>query len=126
MSICTEQETKIGTVDLEFTCKLDDTQLFYQNALIKYVEESATRYIAILHILSNQGYELAEALLKQSEDVDILSGLFLQYRELEANSRSLFQAYVSGDTGSIENFLIDFPVPSNISKKTSSVLFSAK
>ena len=108
MTICPKQDTKIGTVDLELTCKLDDTQLFYQNALIKYVEESATRHIAMLHILSNQGYELATALLKQSEDVDILSGLFMQYRELEANSRSLFQAYVSGDTDSIKKFLIDF------------------
>ena len=108
MIVCAEQETKIGTVDLELTCKLDDTQLFYQNALIKYVEESATRHIAMLHILSNQGYELATALLKQSDDVDMLSGLFLQYRELEAKSRSLFQAYVSGDTGSIKNLLINF------------------
>ncbi len=108
MSICAEQETKIRTVDLELTCKLDDTQLFYQNALIKYVEESATRHIAMLHILSNQGYELAAALLQQSDDVDILSGLFLQYRELEAKSRSLFQAYVSGDAGRIKNFLINF------------------
>lgn len=108
MSICAEQDTKIRTVDLELTCKLDDTQLFYQNALIKYVEESATRHIAMLHILSNQGYELAAALLKQSDDVDMLSGLFLQYRELEAKSRSLFQAYVSGDTGRIQDFLTNF------------------
>jgi hypothetical protein len=108
MIVCAEQETKIGTVDLELTCKLDDTQLFYQNALIKYVEESATRHIAMLHILSNQDYELATALLQQSDDVDILSGLFLQYRELEAKSRSLFQAYVSGDTDSIKAFLINF------------------
>lgn len=108
MIVCAEQETKIGTVDLELTCKLDDTQLFYQNALIKYVEESATRHIAMLHILSNQGYELAVALLKQTDDVDVLSGLFLQYRELEANSRSLFQAYVSGDIGKIQEFLINF------------------
>ncbi|MEZ2231306.1 HEXXH motif-containing putative peptide modification protein [Microcoleus sp.] len=108
MIVCAEQETKIGTVDLELTCQLDDTQLFYQNALIKYVEESATRHIAMLHILSNQGYELAAALLKQSDDVDMLSGLFLQYRELEAKSRSLFQAYVSGDIASIKAFLINF------------------
>jgi hypothetical protein len=108
MIICADQETKIGTVDLELTCKLDDTQLFYQNALMKYVEESATRHIAMLYILSNQGYDLASALLKQSEDVDILSGLFLQYRELEAKYRSLFQAYVSGETASINDCLIDF------------------
>jgi hypothetical protein len=107
MSICAKQETKIGTVDLELTCKLDDTQLFYQHALIEYVDKSATRYLAMLHILSNQGYELATALLKQSEDVNILSGLFLQYRELEAKSRSLCQAYVSEETGSINNSLID-------------------
>jgi hypothetical protein len=94
MSICAEQETKIGTVDLELTCKLDDTQLFYQNALIKYVEESATRHIAMLHILSNQGYELATALLKQSDDVDMLSGLFLQYREL--NFYTLFSPLSGG------------------------------
>ncbi|MCC3435724.1 MAG: hypothetical protein EAZ39_17225 [Oscillatoriales cyanobacterium] len=108
MIVCAEQETKIGTVDLKLTSKLDDTQLFYQNALIKYVEESATRHIAMLHILSNQGYELAAALLKQSDDLNMLSGLFLQYRELEAKSRSLFQAYVSGDTDRIKNFLINF------------------
>jgi hypothetical protein len=108
MIICADQETKIGTVDLELTCKLDDTQLFYQNALMKYVEESATRHIAMLYILSNQGYDLASALLKQSEDVDILSGLFLQYRELEAKYRSLFQSYVSGETASINECLIDF------------------
>ncbi|MGA9382296.1 MAG: HEXXH motif-containing putative peptide modification protein [Phormidium sp.] len=108
MNIFAEQETKIKTVDLELTCKLDDTQLFYQNALIKYVEESATRHLAILHILSNQGYELASALLKQSEDINILSNLFLQYRELEAKSRSLCQAYVSGETASINDCLIDF------------------
>jgi hypothetical protein len=108
MNICAEQETKIGTVDLELTCKLDDTQLFYQNALIEYAEQSATRHLAMLHILSNQGYELAAALLKQSEDVNILSGLFLQYRELEAKSRSLFQAYVSDETESINDCLIDF------------------
>lgn len=89
MNIFAEQETKIKTVDLELTCRLDDTQLFYQNSLIEYVEESATRHIAMLYILSNQGYELASALLKQNDDVDILSGLFLQYRELEAKSRSL-------------------------------------
>ncbi|MEG4856295.1 HEXXH motif-containing putative peptide modification protein [Microcoleus sp. K1-B6] len=108
MIVCAEQETKIGTVDLELTCKLDDTQLFYHNALIKYVEESATRHIAMLHILSDRGYELAAALLKQSDDVDILSGLFLQYRELEAKARSLFQAYVSGDTDRIQELLINF------------------
>lgn len=108
MIVCAEQETKIETVNLELTCKLDDTQLFYQNALIKYVEESATRHIAMLYILSNQGYELAVALLKQNNDVDALSGLFLQYRELEAKSRSLFQAYVSGDTGRIQELLINF------------------
>ncbi len=108
MIVCAEQETKIETVDLELTCKLDDTQLFYQNALIKYVEESATRHIAMLYILSNQGYELAVALLQQSDDVNMLSGLFLQYRELEAKSRSLFQAYVSGDIGRILDFLINF------------------
>ena len=108
MIVCADQETKIGTIDLELTCKLDDTQLFYQNALIKYVEESATRHIAMLYILSNQGYELASALLKQNDDVDILSGLFLQYRELEAKSRSLFQTYVSDDTGRIKDFLINF------------------
>jgi hypothetical protein len=108
MIVCADQETKIGTIDLELTCKLDDTQLFYQNALIKYVEESATRHIAMLYILSNQGYELASALLKQNDDVDILSGLFLQYRELEAKSRSLFQSYVSDDTGRIKDFLINF------------------
>ena len=92
MIVCADQETKIGTIDLELTCKLDDTQLFYQNALIKYVEESATRHIAMLYILSNQGYELASALLKQNDDVDILSGLFLQYRELEAKSAELFRS----------------------------------
>jgi hypothetical protein len=108
MSICPKQETKIGTVDLELTCKLDDTQLFYQNALIEYAEQSATRHLAMLHILSNQGYELAAALLKQSDDVNILSGLFLQYRELEAKSGSLCQAYVSGETDSINDNLIDF------------------
>jgi hypothetical protein len=108
MNICAEQETKIGTVDLELTCKLDDTQLFYQNALIEYAEQSATRHLAMLHILSNQGYELAAELLKQSEDVNILSGLFLQYRELEAKSRSLFQAYVSDEIESINDCLIDF------------------
>ncbi|CAD5945532.1 hypothetical protein NO976_02268 [Planktothrix agardhii] len=108
MIVCADQETEIGTIDLELTCKLDDTQLFYQNALIKYVEESATRHIAMLYILSNQGYELASALLKQNDDVDILSGLFLQYRELEAKSRSLFQTYVSDDTGRIKDFLINF------------------
>lgn len=108
MSICPKQETKIGTVDLELTCKLDDTQLFYQNALIEYAEQSATRHLAMLHILSNQGYELAAALLKQSDDVNILSGLFLQYRELEAESGSLFQAYVSGETDNINDGLIDF------------------
>lgn len=107
MSICVQQDTEIETVDLELTCKLNDTQLFYQNALIKYVEESATRHIAMLHILSNQGYELAAALLKQSEDVNMLSGLFLHYRELEAKSRSLCQAYVSGETATINNCLID-------------------
>jgi hypothetical protein len=108
MNIFAEQETKIKTVDLELTCRLDDTQLFYQNSLIEYVEESATRHIAMLYILSNQGYELASALLKQNDDVDILSGLFLQYRELEAKSRSLFQSYVSGDTCRIKDFLINF------------------
>lgn len=108
MSICPKQETKIGTVDLELTCKLDDTQLFYQNALIEYADQSATRHLAMLHILTNQGYELAAALLKQSEDVNILSGLFLQYRELEAKSGSLFQAYVNSETDSINDCLIDF------------------
>ncbi|MEG4571662.1 HEXXH motif-containing putative peptide modification protein [Microcoleus sp. N3A4] len=62
----------------------------------------------MLHILSDRGYELAAALLKQSDDVDILSGLFLQYRELEAKARSLFQAYVSGDTDRIQELLINF------------------
>lgn len=57
MSICAEQETKIGTVDLELTCKLDDTQLFYQKALIEYAEQSATRHLAMLHILSNQAHK---------------------------------------------------------------------
>ncbi len=108
MSICPKQETKIGTVDLELTCKLDDTQLFYQKALSEYAEQSATRHLAMLHILSNQGYELAAALLKQSDEVNILSGLFLQYRELEAESGSLFQAYVSGETNNINDELINF------------------
>jgi len=108
MSICKDHAPNIETVDLELTCKLDDAQLFYQNALMSFVEESAVRHIAMLHILSNQGYVIATALLMQTDDVGILSSLFLQYRELEANSRSLFQAYIISDTSKIQRLLINF------------------
>ena len=74
MIVCAEQETKIGTVDLELTCKLDDTQLFYQNALIKYVEESATRHIAMLHIrpLAKKICVILKDLLKFRSNFELL------------------------------------------------------
>ncbi|MGB3238281.1 MAG: hypothetical protein WBB29_08295, partial [Geitlerinemataceae cyanobacterium] len=110
MSLETDRNTNLGLVDLTLTCKLDDTQLFYQNALIEHAEHSATRYLGLLYILKNEGYELAKILLKQSEDLNILSSLFLQYRELEAKARSLYQAYICRDIDVVNNSLIDLYV----------------
>ncbi|MGB3559275.1 MAG: HEXXH motif-containing putative peptide modification protein, partial [Geitlerinemataceae cyanobacterium] len=78
--------------------------------LIEHAEHSATRYLGLLYILKNEGYELAKILLKQSEDLNILSSLFLQYRELEAKARSLYQAYICRDIDVVNNSLIDLYV----------------
>ena len=64
----------------------------------------------MLHILSNEGYELATVLLQHIEDIDLMKELFLQYRELEAKSRSLFQACLNGDRSKIKAHLIDLYV----------------
>ena len=110
MNICLSAKNTNKLVNLELTCQLNDNQAFYRNALINYVEEAAIRHLGMLHILKHEGYELANVLLKQTEDIALIKDFFLQYRELEAKSRSLHHAYISGDSDQIKAHLIDFYV----------------
>lgn len=101
------QNDESKVVDIEQVCKINDAQLFYREALHKTVEESAARYIAMLHILSHQKYKLASSLLEQSEDINLTAALFLRCRELEAKSRCLFKSYADDDFNGINVHLRD-------------------
>jgi hypothetical protein len=92
--------------DLECVCRLDDDSPFYEQMLLSYVGDAAARYLGLLYIISRDGDPLAGSLLKQCDNVDEITHLFLKYRELDAEAGSLFQAYITGDQEKINSKLV--------------------
>jgi len=85
---------------------LDDDSPFYEQIMVSYVGKAAARYLALLYIISRDGYPLAGSLLNQCDDVDEITQLFLKYRELNAAAGSLFHAHITGDREKINSQLV--------------------
>lgn len=94
-------------IDLTAICRLDDSQLFYEETIRKHTENSAARFLATLYLIGNQGNDLAITLFKNCEDLEATNRLFIQYRELDSTARSLISSYESNDKPSINFHLME-------------------